>query len=146
MAKKTGRPSKFSSTVTAQAEKLIALGATDEQLADFFAVSTSTLSKWKLDHPEFSETLKKAKCQKDAQVERSLHERATGYSHKAVKIFLTKDGEVVEHEYVERYPPDPTSMIFWLKNRQKERWRDKQEHEVTGKNGGALTAVIVDGK
>jgi hypothetical protein len=41
-------------------------------------------------------------------------------------------------EYVRHYPPDPTSMIFWLKNRQPQDWRDKQEHEHTGPGGGAI--------
>jgi hypothetical protein len=31
--------------------------------------------------------------------------------------------------YVEHMPPDPTSMIFWLKNRDPERWRDFQQLE-----------------
>jgi len=25
------------------------------------------------------------------------------------------------------YPPDATSAIFWLKNRQRDKWRDKQD-------------------
>jgi hypothetical protein len=29
-------------------------------------------------------------------------------------------------------PPDPTSMIFWLKNRRPESWRDKTEVEHSG--------------
>jgi hypothetical protein len=34
--------------------------------------------------------------------------------------------------FVEHVPPDPTSMIFWLKNRRKEQWREKSEVEHTG--------------
>lgn len=36
------------------------------------------------------------------------------------------------------YPPDTTAAIFWLKNRQKDKWRDKVDHELTGKDGGAI--------
>lgn len=32
-------------------------------------------------------------------------------------------------------PPDTTSCIFWLKNRQKDKWRDKTEQEVTVNDG-----------
>jgi len=32
----------------------------------------------------------------------------------------------------EELPPDPTSMIFYLKNRRPDRWRDKQEVEHKG--------------
>ena len=43
---------------------------------------------------------------------------------------MTRDGEIVEHHYIEHYPPDPTSCIFWLKNRRPDRWRDMQNIEA----------------
>jgi hypothetical protein len=60
------------------------------------------------------------------QVERSLYQRGNGYSHPAVKAFMTRDGKIIEHKYVERYPPDVTACIFFLKNRRPDRWRDVQ--------------------
>ena len=68
----------------------------------------------------------------DARVERSLFERATGYTFESVKIFCNKDGEVTEVPVLEHVPPDPTSMIFWLKNRNPNKWRDKSEVEIPG--------------
>lgn len=60
----------------------------------------------------------------------SLYKRAMGCSTPDVDIKVI-DGKVVETPLIKHYPPDPTSMIFWLKNRQKDKWRDKQttEHE-----------------
>ena len=68
----------------------------------------------------------------DDRVERSLYQRANGYLHRAVKVFMRRDGTTVEHKYIEHYPPDPTSMCFWLKNRRPDRWRDVQniDHAV----------------
>ena len=45
---------------------------------------------------------------------------------------MTRDGKTIEHHYIEHYPPDPTSMIFFLKNRRPDRWRDVQniDHAV----------------
>ena len=45
---------------------------------------------------------------------------------------MKRDGTTVEHKYIEYYPPDPTSMIWWLKNRRPVRWRDTQniDHAV----------------
>ncbi|MCV5625819.1 hypothetical protein OFN31_29725, partial [Escherichia coli] len=43
-----------------QARKLCLLGYTDAELADFFEVSESTINKWKLDYPKFSESIKKS--------------------------------------------------------------------------------------
>lgn len=111
------------------------LGATDAQLAELFGVTETTINNWKDAHPQFLESLKAAKDAKDTQVERSLYDRAMGYEHRAVKIFNQGDGQSFEHEYIERYPPDTTAMIFWLKNRQPARWRDRQEIEHSGKLG-----------
>jgi hypothetical protein len=111
------------------------LGATDEQIADFFGVSVPTIDNWKKAHPAFLGALKESKAALDTKVERSLYERAMGYSHPAVKI-LTVAGQVEQVPYVERYPPDTTAMIFWLKNRKPAEWRDRQE--ITGKDGTAL--------
>jgi hypothetical protein len=45
-------------------------------------------------------------------------------------------------KYQEHVPPDVTAQIFWLKNRRRDEWRDKQEHEHTGKDGAALVPII----
>lgn len=127
-----GRPSKFKPEFCKQANKLTLLGATDKDLASFFEVTVSTINLWKTEHPEFSESLKTGKVEADNRVVRSLYERANGYSHPAEKIFLDKFGDIVRAEYTEHYPPDPTSCIFWLKNRDKENWRDKVETELSG--------------
>ena len=66
---------------------------------------------------------------------RSLYERANGYSHDALKIFMPAGAKqpVVVH-YVEHMPPDVTAGIFWLKNRDPENWRDVQNVDhVLGK-------------
>lgn len=124
--KKRGRPSKYKEEFTEQARKLCLLGATDAELAEFFDVSEATLNTWKKEHPDFLESLKDGKLLADATIADSLYQRAKGYSHKAVKIMVVA-GVVEQVEYIEHYPPDPTSMIFWLKNRQPKRWRDKQQ-------------------
>lgn len=121
------RPTKYKPEYVEQAAKLVRLHACDREIADFFEVSESTINLWKLKHPEFSESLTRTKAEVDAQVEQSLFRRAMGYSHPAVKMFNV-GGEIVEKEYIEHYPPDSTSMIFWLKNRQPDKWRDRREH------------------
>lgn len=136
-----GRPTKFKPEYIEQAAKLCALGATEEQLADFFSVNISTLYEWRDKHPQFSESIKEAKNALDAQVEQSLFRRAMGYSHPAVKIF-NDNGAALKVDYTEHYPPDATSMIFWLKNRQPQKWRDRQE--LTGADGAPLFDRVVD--
>ena len=127
-----GRPTKYSSAFhPLLAEHMARLGMTDKQMAERLGIAESTFNAWKQKHAEFSESLKAGKEEPDNRVERALFERATGYSHPAVKIMSV--GMVVkEIPYTEHYPPDATSMIFWLKNRRPEKWRDKHEVEHSG--------------
>lgn len=124
-----GRPSKYDPAKTPeQAYKLCLLGATDKELADFFGVAESTLNKWKVDYPEFSEALNRGKVEADARVAQSLYHRALGYEHPDTDIRVV-NGEIVITPTIKRYPPDTAAAIFWLKNRQRGKWRDKIEHD-----------------
>lgn len=125
-----GRPTKYKTEYNEQAYKLCLLGHTDEELAAFFEVHVSTIHQWKLDHPDFSDSIKKGKEIADGEVTQALYKSALGYSHPDVDIKVI-DGNIVETPLIKHYPPNPTSMVFWLKNRQPKKWRDKQvtEHE-----------------
>jgi hypothetical protein len=96
-----GRPTDYDKAYPEQARKLCLLGYTDLEMADFFSVCEATINNWKIAHPEFLESIKKGKVFADTDVVTSLHDKAL-------------DG-------------DTTAMIFWLKNRQPKKWRDKQE-------------------
>ncbi len=121
-----GRPTKYKPEYAKQAYKLSLLGTTDQNLADFFEVALSTISEWKNTFPEFSDALKKGKQVADATVANSLYKRANGYKVKVDKIFQYEGSPVVVPT-TEKYPPDTTAAIFWLKNRQPDQWRDKKE-------------------
>jgi hypothetical protein len=137
-----GRPSKYKPEYAEQVYRLCLLGATDEAIADFFGISTPTIYEWKKHHPEFSSALKAGKDEADAKVAQSLYHRAIGYSHPEDKIFQY-EGQPVIVPTTKHYPPDPTSMIFWLKNRQREHWRDKVDTEITGKDGGPVQVTSI---
>ncbi len=55
-----GRPTSYRVEFSERARELRRQGATDKDLATVFGVSESTLNKWKIDHPEFSESLRGA--------------------------------------------------------------------------------------
>ena len=136
-----GRPSKYNKDYAKLAYNYCLLGATDEDLAGYFEVTVSTLNLWKKRHKEFSESLKKGKEIADATIAESLFHRAKGYTHEEEKIFCDK-GDIVRAETMKHYPPDTTAGIFWLKNRQSNRWRDRKDHEHSGKDGGPLVLKI----
>lgn len=140
-----GRPSSFQPEYSEQARKLCELGATDIEIADFFEVSDRTVYRWQLKYPEFCQALKAGKASADDRVERSLYHKATGYSFESEKIFQHQ-GEIVRARTREHVPPDTTSMIFWLKNRRPELWRDRQIFEHSGKDGGTIKTEDVSAR
>jgi hypothetical protein len=127
----TGRPTLYKEEYAEQARKLCLLGSTDVELADFFEVAESTLNLWKLEHPTFSESIKKGKAQADADVADRLYQRAMGYEHPDVHL-SNFQGVVSVTPITKVYAPDPTAAIFWLKNRQRSKWRDKVDTEHSG--------------
>lgn len=139
-----GRPTKYKEEYNELAFKYCLLGATDKQLAQFFEVNEDSIHEWKKRHPKFSESLKRGKEEADSKVAQSLYRRALGYEHKEDQIFQYQ-GKPVVVPTIKHYPPDTTAAIFWLKNRQKEHWRDKTESEVTIKENRPLFAPIKNG-
>lgn len=127
-----GRPTEYKEYYAEQARKLCLLGATDKDMADFFGVVESTINLWKLNHEAFSESIKQGKELADANVADRLFKRALGYEHPDVHI-SNYQGMITETPITKVYPPDATSAIFWLKNRQRAKWRDRQEIEHGGK-------------
>lgn len=133
-----GRPTKYKEEYNIQVEKLCKLGATDEELANFFDVDVSTVNNWKIEHPQFFESIKRGKVEADSNVAERLYQRAMGFEHDSEEIKVVsmgKEGSAIERVPIRKvYPPDPTAAIFWLKNRRPKDWRDKQEIEaqITG--------------
>jgi hypothetical protein len=129
-----GRPTKYDERYAEEGRRLALLGATDVEMSEFWGVTEKTLNNWKSAHPGFLQALKDGKAMADGKVVESLYRRALGYSHDAVKI-LQYEGNPIEVPYTEHYAPDTTACIFWLKNRQREKWRDKTDHEHSGTVG-----------
>lgn len=135
-----GRPSSYKTEFSKQAEKFCKLGATDLELADFFGVTINTIGNWKSQFPEFLGALKLGKDAADDRVESSLYQKAIGYTFESEKVFQFQ-GDIVRAATREHVPPDTTAMIFWLKNRRKDTWRDRQE--LSGPEGGAIPVRFV---
>jgi hypothetical protein len=126
-----GAPTKYKEDYNEQVYKLCLLGATDKDIADFFDVCEASINNWKNDYPEFLESIKKGKQIADSNVADRLYQRALGFEHDAEEIKII-DGGVERVKVRKIYAPDPTSAIFWLKNRQPDKWRDKQDVENSG--------------
>jgi len=104
-------------------------------------VAESTFNLWKTVHPEFSESLKGGKDLVDAEVAAKLFHRAMGYEHEDVHV-SNYQGVITVTPLVKHYPPDTTAAIFWLKNRQPQRWRDKPDEGGEGENAQPVPVKI----
>ena len=106
-------------------------GLTDEQIAANIGISRSTLNAWKDRYSDISDTLKRGKDVVDRQVENALLKRALGYEYDEVKekfeCGVMTERTVTKKEVV----PDVTAQIFWLKNRRREAWADRQNIEIS---------------
>lgn len=122
--------SKYSEEYNQQIYKLCLLGATLDQIGDFFNVTGETIARWRDNHPALGKLMRKGKLGADAQVAKGLYRRAVGCSHPDTHIAVSrnKQGEVVVVQTPIRkyYPPDPTAATTWLRCRQPDLWQDKQ--------------------
>lgn len=125
-----GRPTKYKEEYAGTAYKLCLLGHTDAELGSFFEVDEATINRWKEKHPEFCESLNKGKDFSDAEVAHSLFQRATGYEHKEDDIRVVA-GALTITPTIKHYPPDSTAIAYWLNNRSRGKFRQKQEIDLT---------------
>ncbi|MDE7432766.1 MAG: helix-turn-helix domain-containing protein [Lachnospiraceae bacterium] len=79
-------------------------GLTDDEIAHNMGISRSTLYEWRKKYSDISDTLKEGKDSADYEIENALFNSA-------------KSGNV-------------TAMIFWLKNRRPNKWRERVEESL----------------
>ncbi|MDC7224209.1 MAG: hypothetical protein PQJ60_10745 [Spirochaetales bacterium] len=132
--KKTGRPSSYNEDMPRQAALLCKKGMTDAEMAEFFGVTEQTVNNWKDAHPEFFESIIKAKAEHDnKRVVSALLDRALGCSIKETKVFCHQ-GEITTKEVDKEYPPDVTAIMYWLGNRLPKDWRYRPEPGIQGED------------
>ena len=108
-------PPKMDQLNLERVEVIASMGLTDEQIAIILEISPRTLNYWKK-HEEFAQALKRGKIKADFQITQSLYKKGLA--------------------------GDTTACIFWLKNRQPELWREKQQVEHSGEIKGAPIFIM----
>jgi hypothetical protein len=130
-----GRKSDFVPEMIHEIEQLARLGASNEDIAEFYRISQSTVEVWFRNNPRLYEAKKRGSIQADMQVVDSLWKNANGYDYtKTEKVYNQKGICISVKQTTERVKGDTTAQIFWLTNRQPEYWRHQNRitHEHSG--------------
>lgn len=109
-------------------------------ISEALGVARKTLYEWLDKDSDLKEAVE---AQEEANIdftESKLFSRIEGYEHPDVHI-SNYQGVVTETSLTKHYPPDPTSIIFFLKTRAKHRGYIERQ-EVTGKDGEPLGVQI----
>lgn len=126
-----GRPIyKYNPQFAVVARAMLSKGATIAELADAFGINNTTVWKWRQTYEEFGKAFDEL-GNVSQRVEYSLLERAMGYTYDAVKIFNNK-GRPVVVPYREHVPPDVNAALKYLQVYKPDKWRIKEEVEVSG--------------
>jgi AcrR family transcriptional regulator len=137
---KRGPKTKFTKKLGETFVRLAKDGKTLDQIAEVVGVSSRTLTNWMGSNEDLLLAVREARQIADELVEASLFAKAVGYSHPEEKVFCS-EGMITTHETQKHYPPDTQAAMFWLRNRQPERWKEKNESDVKVEtnNYGSLT-------
>lgn len=134
--KKNGRPQICWHERAQEAHNHALLGAKDVEIAQFLGISLSALKLAKKKHQSFGDAIKRGRILADAEVAASLHRRCTGYESTEVTTNEIRNagGELLSIEKItvtREIPPDVDACLFWLKNRQPDKWCDRIEIDHT---------------
>jgi hypothetical protein len=118
-----GRPSNFHPDLCDQAHNYCLLGATNDELAEFFDVSPRTIDRWIAEHASFADAVHNGRVAADARIARALYGRAAGYD-RTIERMVVVAGELKPVTSTIHYPANVQACIFWLRNRRRKTWRD----------------------
>lgn len=142
MSNPVGRPSSYSIDVANKILHFTSLGFGIYLVSKKVGVPERTLRRWLASNAEFREALDAARNICDDRMVRTLYEKASGYTIRAVRMFMY-EGQILSQEYDEHIPPDARLIEFWLKNRRPNEWREKQSVEHLGTDGKPIEPVQV---
>lgn len=116
-------------------------------------ISIETYHTWKREKPDFSDSIKKAEEARMqffvAEAKKSLIKKIQGYTVQEKQIVTVDSGKkdekgnpkpkIKEQKVIDKYfQPDTAAIIFTLTNGDPENWKNRQNSEMTGKNGKDL--------
>lgn len=118
--KPIGRPTKYDPSFCDRVHAMGRQGFSKAEMAAELGIAYSNFDIWQSAHPEFQEAVKEAIRQSQAWWERQ--------------------GRLATFGQIEGF--NATSYIFQMKNRFREDWRDRHDHELSGPGGGVIQTAV----
>lgn len=151
-----GRPTKLTPALARTIADAVRQGVPLTVAGESVKVAASTLLEWLARgedrvaerpatdlYADFAESIKKARADDQARRLARLEQAATGGAVLHRKTITKPDGTVViEEKYTE---PQWTADAWHLERSDPDHWARKERHEVTGKDGGPLTVLVIGG-
>ena len=115
---------------------LASVGKNRDEIAALMEISRDTLYSWQKRWPEVKAALDHGAVEANAEVVASLFRRAVGYEFEETRTTVRKLPDGTQETKVEKIKkhvaPDPTSLIFWLKNRCPDQFKDVNDLRHSG--------------
>ena len=150
-----GKPSKYQTHVQPYLDKIadwVSKGAAQDEIAKNLHITKSTLALYlkkgrdgEKPYSDLSDAFAQACEVPDDNVEAALYKRACGYTwvEEIEEEKLDRNGNIVllKRKRTVDVPPDPTSAMFWLANRRKDKWKYKPADEPESRD--SETGVVL---
>lgn len=154
--RKGGQPTKYHPSMIGKAYEACILGATNKELAEHLGIGERTFNSLMVRYEQFRRAVKRGRRGVDTDVAHALYDKAIGAEYVEEVAFKVKHTEfgptgrkVKEWEEVvvvpvrKRAAPDTLAGMYWLNNRHKVHWRQKQVVEHEGLPAGGDTNVHI---
>lgn len=154
------RPTKYNKEIAKKICSLIEADTyTVAEVCRLVKIAPSTYFDWINRYSEFSDSVKKAEAARMAffvaEAKKSLLKKIQGYTVQEKHITTVGSGKfdvngkeipkIKEQKTVDKhFQPDTAAIIFTLCNGEPDTWKNRQNNEVTGKDGKDLFVQLTD--
>lgn len=135
--KKTGCPPKYTKWLEEENKEKIrewfGMGLTQRQICKNMGITQTTWCEWKNRFTEFSKLAEEGVQVQTEHVVNSLYENTQGHEYEETETVYGKDGEIISQKVrKKKVLPSNDAIKEWLHNMDPDKWKQRQEHKVSG--------------
>lgn len=123
-------------------------GATNDEIAEAFGISVRTFIRWVKEYESLATAVEEGKNIADAKVEKSLYGRTQEHTVTDTEktLDMDKDGNpkpVRVKTTTRTIPADTMACMYWLNNRKRGSWSQRQEVSLTSGDEGEDVVIYL---